>query len=512
MHGMRDLGEHLEHVASARLWRLGLGVGERRLGFLLALMLVACGATRKSPSAAAGGEGGAQDTMPNGAQSGSGATARGGSSSGAPAGGTAAIAGGEGGAGGDAACIDGALCTCGELTGTLQCDASGGHCSCPPANVCQAPHGSCFEPCGGDALGLWVLEETCFGGGEIGAGCAGGSIEGKATVADLRLLILENESISAIGSEALDINASVPLACLGIESINRCVDAEFYAAPLLYSSSTPLKCQPSPCGSCDCVGNVSGYAGYQATGTAWTPGSPTLSLGAVKVPYCVDGDSMWVGGDGSGDEPKVAYKLRRRSCVGKPQACAERAPDQCGSDCSSGHCLPDGADPSNCAQFFDHDGCSLQAACHWQPGACWGTPSETCNFINCDTTPGCSWGAPQARCGGDPSPCYAHDVSDCNVQGCSVQTCEATDGSGIDPAISCAQLSAARCPTAPGCTWNGTACTGTTSCAKQTNSGLCDLLGCISYDTAFCGGAPEVSCSALSLENCASEPGCRQEW
>lgn len=488
-------------------------------GFWLAVALAACGNTKRSPSGGAIAEGGAegaatpQSPGPGGAVTGtSGALAQGGAPN------MAAGAAGSpqaGGAAGAAGCIEGALCTCGELTGTLACGdaetSDDGQCSCPPANECEAPSGSCFEPCGGDALGLWVLEQTCFTGAKTGQGCAGGTVEGTSSENDLKVLILENEPVVVSGSESLALRAQVPLQCLGIETVNRCKNAQFYASPLFFGFSQPLDCEASACGFCECSGDVWGGGG---SGRPWVPGAETLAFGALNVPYCVEGDTMWAGGGELAGEPKVAYKFRRRSCVGEPLPCAKRESEQCGTsgDCRPGRCMPDGGDAAVCADQSYEEYCSLEPGCKWVAGGCWGTASETCDYNYCEGTPGCSWGEPTPRCGGVPAPCYTHDLSTCSVAGCSARTCDVPDGWGGVESAPCERLTASACAEAAGCTVSGAACTGTATCGAQTNATVCAMLECAAYEEPMCGGHPTTSCTELSVEDCRAEPGCRLEW
>lgn len=490
------------------------------VGFWLALALVACGSTKRSPTARAVGEGGADGGTAS--QSSGGTGTGGGSVTGSAGslaeGGAFTTNGGafaEGGAQPVSECIEGGLCTCGDSTGTLECDGAAasedGRCACPPANACQPPRGSCFEPCGGDALGLWVLEETCFPGAEIGQGCQGGSIEGTSASRDLRVVVLENEPVVVMGSESLDVRAQVPLRCLGIESVNRCGEADFYASPLFFGFSRVLDCEPSACGFCECSDRVVGGSG---SGIPWTPGSSTLAFGAIDLPYCVEGDTMWAGGGEIAGEPKVAYKFRRRSCVGAPLPCAERESGQCGTsgDCRPGRCLPDGADLAVCAELLYEESCSSETGCKWVAGGCWGTASDSCDSAYCEGTPGCGWGAPKARCGGERANCYMLEPSACRAPGCSMRTCDAPDGwGGIDRAP-CERLTANACSNAGGCTLSGTTCIGTTTCGEQTDETICAMLECAEYETPICGGYTTTPCADLSVEDCRLQPGCRLEW
>jgi hypothetical protein len=284
---------------------------------------------------------------------------------------------------------------------------------------------------------------------------------------------------------------------------------------LLYTLSRPLACQASECGHCECADELTASAGtgYSGFGEVWQPGSTTLAFDGMKVPYCVDGDTLWAGGASADGTPKVAYQFRRKSCVGTPLPCAERQDDDCGGDCTPGRCVADaGGDATVCAEFAaDLDQCELTNGCRWDPAGCWGAASELCAFNNCDETPGCSWGPPQARCGGEITSCFGRSLASCSdTPGCSPRTCfhELQDDS-----TSCEQLTtSASCNEAPGCTWGGTACAGVTRCSAITNLDVCTTLQCYTSEEPICAGHPTGLCSDFGVDDCHSEPGCRLEW
>jgi hypothetical protein len=488
-------------------------------GMGILFVLVSCGKTDRpevgagTPVSAAGG------AAPQTGGAGSAPSAAGGSV-GTSRGGEPQAAGGSQ-AGAPAECIEGAACNCGDLTGTLHCaesseaEPSEAECSCPAAEVCQGEPRQCFEPCGGNPLGVWVLEQTCFNASSDGIGCAGAFIDAVPDADNLRLEILENEPLVSMGSEGLEVTAKVPLQCLGIESVERCSEVDFYASPLLYSLSRSLACQASECGHCECTARVGSSAGngYSGSGKPWQPGSTTLAFGGMEVPYCVDGDTLWAGGMSADGTPKVAYQFRRKSCSGTPLPCAEREDDECAGDCTPGRCLPtaDG-DADTCADFAaDQPQCDLTAGCGWDPEGCWGTASERCDFRNCIETPGCSWGPPQASCGGQIDNCFARSVASCSdTPGCAPRTCY---NELMDDSAPCERLTTgAACSQAPGCTWNGTACSGVTRCGVQTDPDVCTSLDCFTSEVPICGGYPTQQCSDFGVDDCHTEPGCRLEW
>jgi hypothetical protein len=362
-----------------------------------------------------------------------------------------------------------------------------------------------------------VLEQTCFNASSEGIGCAGAFIDAVPDADDLRLEILENEPPVGKGSEGLEVTARVPLQCLGIESVERCAEVNFYASPLLYTLSQGLDCQASECGHCECTDRVGSYAGngYSGSGKPWQPGSTTLAFGALEVPYCVDGDTLWAGGIGSDGTPKVAYQFRRKSCGGTPVPCAERGDAECAGslDCIPGRCVTTaGGDATVCAEFVtDKDQCDQTTGCRWDPEGCWGTASEACDFRNCDETPGCAWGPPEARCGGRIESCFARSLASCrDTAGCAPRTCY---NELMDDSAPCERLmTSAACGQAPGCTWNGTGCAGVTRCGEQTDPTVCVTLECFTSAVPICGGYPTQRCSDFGVDDCHTEPGCRLEW
>ena len=425
---------------------------------------------------------------------------------------------GEGGAsegGASSGCVEGAACRCGDLAGTVRCDDSAdaeGECHCPDAELCEVAPRQCFEPCGGNPLGVWVLERSCVDSSSEGLDCAGAVLDAVPVEESLRVAIFENGGTQVVGGEWLDVSARVPLECLGIESVARCGEVTFYAAPLLYQLSLPLNCEANACGHCDCSASLAASPLFQRA-KPWAPGDTHLAFGAVEVPYCVEGDMLWVGGVSRGGALKVSYQFRRRSCTGSPTPCSERSDDACGPSCILGRCVTaSGGDPAQCAALEDDFVlCRLTSGCEWDPTGCRGTAAERCTFSDCDATPGCVWGESEARCGGEPTHCFQRDVATCSDSpGCAPLTCFRETREDI---AQCQLLTTAGdCGKAVGCTWSGNACTGVTECGKQTDADVCSTLQCQSSETPICMGFPTRVCSDFSVEDCHVEPGCRLEW
>lgn len=255
-------------------------------------------------------------------------------------------------------------------------------------NECEPPPESdCFEPCGGDPSGVWRIEDTCFDGRDY---CAGAFFIATSVENELKLHIVEGRQFEVKGSDRWDIRATLPHECLGIDSARSCRSAELYIEPLLLSFVNGLPCAENACGSCDCGGPLAG--GFYMSGGVEL-GSKTLKLNSQELPYCVEGETLWLGGRGPDGVPKVAYKFRKQSCTGG--RCEDLTEEQCpATPCRVG---PDGCE-------------SVGVLCHHD---------------YCDADLGCAWGPPVAHCGSPIGErvdgCDALSVEDCHdLPGCVI--------------------------------------------------------------------------------------------
>jgi hypothetical protein len=483
------------------------------------------GAGFSSGAVSGGGRGGSGGRSSGGGISGGAAGFSGGSSKGGFAGafsggaggfaglpntGGTALTGGTG-SGGGPSCLEGAPCTCkGDATGTITCSADGPTCECPPAEECSAKADApCFEACGGDPFGAWVLEESCFGrtaSPNNGSTCRS-VIQGEDKGSDVRMRILDGGVLELVAHEAWQVSAQVGLSCLAINTVKKCQFATSWQESLLFASSAPTTCQENACGVCDCGGQVDSYPS-QFSFERWSRSGKTLQLGFVSVPYCVKGDELWIGGSDSNGTPKVSYKFKKQSCEGTPLACSKRTPEQCtqGFSCSLGSCHGASGSVPRCLTAGSESDCSVLQGCVWDPDGCSGAPNDKCEFASCGIEPGCTWGPPQQRCGGFAFPCQDRDVTQCTGGGCSPRVCQPN---GLDYGACQQLLSATDCGKAPGCTWASNVCTGSSLCAAQTDATICQKLSC--WPSPWCDGTPN-ECSALTLDTCYDTPGCRIEW
>ncbi len=415
--------------------------------------------------------------------------------------------------GGANGCLDGAPCKCGTLSGVTQCTAMGSACSCPPADQCKPLDTSaCFEPCGGEPFGAWVLVDSCFRGKDSSFGCER-SITATPGQSDLRIRILDGGEFQMAGIETWTVDATASVDCFGTKSVNTCKSEDLRVQGTLLQSFDWQRCAPSACGVCECKGDLS--AEVQFDSWTWSRQGNELTVGSHILPYCVKGDELWLGGTRSNGDAQAAYKFKKKSCVGKPLPCSARTQEQCSQEtgCYTGICKPTGGGSSTrCASAFSQDACGVIQGCTWDPNGCTGEGFPACDIATCEKVPGCSWGDPVEQCGGFALDCSSRNPTkeECVGGGCSITNCQQRY---LDP-VDCKSLTTtADCMKAPGCTVNsdsgGPVCTGTTHCTAQTDLNVCNKLSCDVY--ALCTGTT-VQCSDLTLDTCHDVPGCRREW
>ncbi|MFZ5890561.1 MAG: hypothetical protein ACOY0T_05780 [Myxococcota bacterium] len=419
-----------------------------------------------------------------------------------------AASGGKPGAGGSASCLGGVPCLCGASPGITKCVGEKSQCECPSADQCASPKASsCFKACGGEPFGTWRLMEACFPTGISAEGSCIKVVSGKTSTSDLTLRILDGGELQVRGTERVDLKEQASLGCLGIDSVNQCSRANLFAYPFLFGMPRSLDCAASACGVCDCVANGLESFSLDFSGT-WRREGESLWLAASFVPYCVNGEELWIGGGFARDgTQQVAYKLKKESCRGKPLPCAQRTAEQCGKggSCASGVCQATTGSSTRCAMANSQFDCGVLQGCTWNAAGCRGTANDNCDFSTCDEEPGCSWGAPLEHCGGTEQDCGLQDPMYCEAAGCTLRNCYPNSSDfGI-----CEQLSATECPKALGCTLEGQTCSGQARCLLQPNPEICGKLGC--SVTTFCEGAAKP-CRELSVSQCHDVPGCRLEW
>jgi hypothetical protein len=405
-------------------------------------------------------------------------------------------------------CTEGVPCECDDdLVGVTVCEDEESSCDCPPAEECEVPEPEpCFEPCGGDPFGSWVLEETCITSKDDEAQCER-LVSGTPVEEDLKLRILDGGEFERIGFENWEIETQVSLSCFaGITSVRECPRIRHASNPLIFANTWATTCEASACGVCACT---SVHRGAEEFGSStWRRDDENLYLGGAEAtPYCVDGDELWIGSASAKSGVQVAYKFVKQSCAGTPVPCDERDEEECtqGTTCRLGLCRASTGTSTRCAMEETQEGCLIRENCVWEPDTCTGEAPEACEFTNCDRELGCEWGAPSQRCGGMAVPCG--ERFPCEGTGCTPRVCN-----GETAAVSCAALNATDCAEAPGCVvGTGTpVCSGQTRCADQTDVDVCNQLsGC--FSDAQCLGTPPT-CASLTVETCGDVPGCRIEW
>jgi len=301
-------------------------------------------------------------------------------------------------------------------------------------DACEPTQKNCFEPCGGEWSGNWLLEETCFSGSAIG-NCSGGRIVGSARSSQVLLRIPDGGAAEVTGRVTWDLEAHLPLSCLGLTSVDSCAGAQFFAGPtgpLLSSRARAWlpTCEAGACGGCNCTGE-----------------HDEDLLAAVRLPnptYCVDGDVLWLGGHTTQGETKVSYKFRRRSCSGPGESCdfttcgavpgctlgppvvprctgepsCSGAPaEECHEPGCSVRTCYGGADPIPCTEL-DASTCLKAPGCRWNGAVCSGTTrciDQTSDDV-CVALPYCD---PLPYCGGTPE----HTCSELSIAGCHALSC-----------------------------------------------------------------------------------------
>jgi hypothetical protein len=467
------------------------------------------GAGRADSGGLAGGVNAGGASGRGGASNAGGASGRGGASNAGGAGGKGGASNAGGASGAPGHCVSGGACKCDALTGVTQCTASGASCVCPPAEACQEKAGTkCFEPCGGEPFGTWLLETPCYAAFPYSDGVCNRFTEATPNNVDVRLRILEDGVFEVGGIEDWTTTTKMSLACASLFTTESCSNAKYAPNLLLFSPLPPGTCTANACGVCDCTsrGSSKSYLDH------WTQVGNTLHFSTGTFPYCVQGDELWIGGSASDGSPRVSYKFKKQSCLGAPAACSSRSAANCeiGHDCLLGQCKATaGGGQAHCSTAFAQSDCSVLQGCTWNPNQCSGSASTVCDLGSCGSQAGCTWGASQEKCVGDAY-CGSRALDQCNDLGCApAYSCVLTDSDDVD----CSKLkTTAACALAPGCVSHPGApipCTGQTQCSNQTDGSACTSLGC-AY-TAFCEGDNPTPCSQVPISDCVRAGCTRQE-
>jgi hypothetical protein len=449
-----------------------------------------------------------------------GANASVGGQSGDGVGGVGGVGAGAGAGGGPVMSATGGMAGAGPGGAGPTAGASGSAGSTGLATQCSVKAASsCFEPCGGDLSGNWVLENSCFGPASTSKGVCETVISGTSTKSSLLLTASVAGELAVYGTESWSISATMSLGCRGLAAADLCSSASLLSDALLFSYTQPMSCSPNSCGACDCEAHdVNGTIAFPLSRAVDPLLASFLRTGPFTFPYCVTGDVLWIGGTAQDGTPKVSYKFRKHSCQGTTTPCAQRALAECelGQGCSRGVCT--NARPgtaTGCGDVTSSDGCLPEQGCLWNPNVCVGTADVSCDPTVCGIRPGCTWGAPMQRCTGI-SDCAYRTSDQCVgaglAAGCSLHVCQPPFGTTNDQADCRLIPTAADCAKAPGCVAHPRStlapCTGQTSCSAQTSTGTCDLLACASQ---ACTGT-STPCSQVPVASCASVPGCQVSW
>jgi hypothetical protein len=381
-------------------------------------------------------------------------------------------------------------------------ESNGGESSCEP----EGPGAPCFEPCGGEPFGSWVLEDACASGSFDNGTCRE-TLTGTPGDTRLRVLILTDGLFKVYGEEDWALSAMISPACFPVSSVESCPFAMVSWSAFLFAYASASFCTPGECDQCACETKVSGKT--DAT-IGWTTAGTRISYGSgsLSAEYCVQGDTLWMGGTSSDGRPKVSYKFKRQSCAGRPVPCGERAAAECaqGDGCLTGSCKPVSGSEPTCDPQFGEQECSELEECTWDPDGCRGQAPETCTFETCDEAPGCTWGAPRERCAGYAWECNNRYWPECEGYGCTLDGCKA----GTSDIIDCATLAAFDCERTEGCVVedDGT-CSGQSRCSLLTDGYVCERIGCRVGNGCI---GETVQCTELTPSMCTDVPGCRIEY
>ncbi len=377
---------------------------------------------------------------------------------------------------------------------------------------CPTESGRCFEPCGGDPSGNWILEAGCLSGAGLGEDCVSGAIDGTLVSGNLRLSI-DGQHARVSGEEVWDFRATIPRSCLGMGDTRPCNEGSMFTQLLPFAQTRSLiTCQSEAGESCECAGPLDRYDGStfatSTDGDLLTLTREGFQGSSQTVQYCVEGDVLWLGQHNGGARTMTAYKFRKRSCRSTMAPCGERTQQDCESttDCRWGACVPK-VDSVGFCEGFDESQCATDSDCRWIAEQCAGTGGGGCDFHLCEEEAYCRLGPSVGRCVGG-SWCTGYDLEACTEPGCAVVECAPRDD-GYDK-VPCYGLTAGSCANAPGCTSQAGQCREDTRCTAQTDEDVCSDLLC--QRAKFCAGRPVRGCSSLSVQDCSTLNGCSVEW
>jgi hypothetical protein len=396
------------------------------------------------------------------------------------------------------------LCQCDDgRLGQTTCDSNGqSSCGCDSCSQFAADLlRSLPDPCGGDPVGVWRLR-TIVGDGynvdilkkDAKVAAAYNKVANCPTklinVSDPLDYTLELRSGGSAASAGTDptITRAFSAACLGLS-----LPTSFSCAT--YYSGSTAACTGS-CGLCTCNASAG-----TAVPTAWSYTGSILTLrGAssgdsvsTSYSYCVGTNQLTLYTTSSQLVFDKVYQ------GGTPAACSSRTTSNCaGAGCSLGACVG----VAGCSATVTQSACKSIAGCTWDASVCGGAATSTCALPDYNKVPGCVLYASNAKCSGTASPCSSFSSADCaSVAGCSLKT-----GCTGDVSLTCQQILQTYniCDCDVGCCSSSSTCAGNFGCSQPAQF-QCKY-GCTWVTNACVGTVP--NCSTLSLDKCASRPGC----
>jgi hypothetical protein len=423
-------------------------------------------------------------------------------------------------------CVPGQPCSCGTAAqGVTGCGYYASYCDCASCRDSWPAEGegtACFEPCGGDPYGSWVLDHSCLRSNRTSDGTCDvythsgdNTIDAQLVANPLHLTFQVGGGLLVGGGESWTLEQEYSAGCAGAPA-PPCNQQSVRAWPSnsftgLYEKNLTTVCTES-CGGCSCEANYWYGDLSSPNSSSWTRDNATISLefpwsSAQPISHCVQGNELWLSLPSDNTDVTLAYHFKKQSCIGTPTPCIQRGVADCeiGGYCSLGACQA--TTGTNCSAVHSKDVCNTTPGCNWNEAACMGTAPSACDLAKCGGEPGCAWHEPVQRCAGTATSCTGRAQSACTASlGCTYTVCQSysnqpecwmiTSTSGCSAVVGCYALDQT----------DGDQCGGTAApCSQQTNPGGCTSVGCNA--TPACTGTP-TSCASLSVADCPNQPGC----
>lgn len=213
----------------------------------------------------------------------------------------------NGGATGEA-CLDNPPCSCANgAQGFARCVNDASECICPDPATCpvsREPEAPCFEPCGGDPLGVWQLSYGCYAAREVQGSSCPAFQDGEMLRSYLTLELRQPDPTFAADTAFIDGVESWRFWTIYARECGPCRKLTAQPTAMLFGILAEVTGVLDTCAQCDCP---SGGGASVALAEPHQVNGNLLTIGAMDLPFCVKGDQLWIGGG-----EKVAYMFTRR--------------------------------------------------------------------------------------------------------------------------------------------------------------------------------------------------------